>query len=166
MNHPDLHAIIFRHVLTALICDPCARKESRNIHAKGKSRCLPPPSTGEQKPKPCKPSTRAVSAALQASREVWSRTGMQSACPRQWCGSVRFAGSHERVLSLCFAAHDLWGLCFVALLWESLPLPLQRKMATSRGKISHLTYFLNLRWDISDVQTRFFCCCLKKKSPV
>ena len=61
MNHPDLHAIVFRHVLTALICDPCARKERRNIHAKGKSRWLPPPSTGEQKPEPCKPSTRAVS---------------------------------------------------------------------------------------------------------
>lgn len=45
------------------------------------------------------------------------------------------------VMRFCFAAHDLWVLRFITLLWENLPLPLQRKMVTSRGKISHLTFF-------------------------
>lgn len=43
-----------------------------------------------------------------------------------------------------FVAHDLGVLCFLTLLWENLPLLLQRKMVTSRGKIIHLTSFLKL----------------------
>lgn len=71
------------------------------------------------------------------------------------CSNLLLAKGNKSVVRFCFVAHDLRVLRFITLLWESLPLPLQRKMVTSRGKISHLTSFLSLLWNILYTQTSF-----------
>lgn len=129
----------FLDVLTGLIYDPCARKESRNIHSKGKSRRLPPTSTGGKRPEPYKPVHMLCPLQCRPHWKSDRGQGGSRPAPQQWCGNV--AVSNKCVMCLCFAAHDFWVLRFITLLWESLPLPLQRKMATSRGKIRHLTVF-------------------------
>lgn len=75
-----------------------------------------------------------------APQEVWSCSGAAAGVFLLW-SNVLFAESNEGALHFCFAAHDLRVLRFITLLWENLPLPLQRKMVTSRGKISPLTFF-------------------------
>lgn len=69
------------------------------------------------------------------------------------------------VSCVCVLQHmTSWVLRFITLLWESLPLPLQRKMATSRGKISHLTIFkFKMKYF---TRTNNIFVCLFKKSPV